>query len=167
MTETVKLKKNYVKFGKLQIHEINLHSSNKLMVCYLTGSPLMVKDLKTQIISDDLASIIIGIIDTLPKNEISTNKVNRLSEKERNIFNRLISLSGLAKDIKYKQKPITIQDMINRFEIVQGSIIAGNDSRETINEAIALIKQLSMADKINPKDASLLLEELNNINTVK
>lgn len=163
MTETVKLKKNYVKFGKLQIHEINLHSSNKLMVCYLTGSPLMVKDLKTQIISDDLASIIIGIIDTLPKNEISSNKVNRLSEKERNIFNRLISLSGLAKDIKYKQKPVTIQDMIERFEIVQGSIIAGNDSRETINEAITLIKQLSMADKIKPEDASLLLEELNNI----
>lgn len=155
-----KLKKNYREFGKLQINELQLHNSNKLMVSYLTASPLMDKELKTQIISDELTSILISIIDTLPKNEVSITKVNRLSEKERNIFNKLMLRSGLSKDLKYKQKPRTVQDMIERFEIVQGSIVAGNDSQEVINEAIELIKLLHLSGKIETEDATTLLNEL-------
>jgi hypothetical protein len=161
MTEIVKLKKNYVRFGKFQINEHALHTTNKLMVSYLTGSPIMTKELRTQVLSDELASIIINIIDTLPNNEVDIKKVNRLSEKERNIFNKLIMGSGLAKDLKYKAKPRTIQEMVERFEIVQGSINAGNDSQVVINEAIELVKTLSVAGKISATDASELLGELN------
>lgn len=157
-----KVKKNYKAFGKLQIHEINLHSHNKLMVSYLTGSPIMDKELKTQIVSDELASIIINIIDTLPHNEIDIKKVNRLSDKERTIFNKLILRSGLAKDINYKAKPRTVQDMVDRFEILQGSVIAGNNSQEVINEAIELIKLLSLAGKIDSGSAVELIQDLNN-----
>lgn len=162
MTDNKKLKKNYKEFGKLQINELQLHNSNKLMVSYLTGSPVMDKELKTKTISDDLVSIIIGILDTLPKNEIDIKKVNRLSEKERNTFNKLMFRSGLAKDLKYKARPRTIQDMIDRFEILQGSIVAGNDSQEVINEAIELVKLLHTADKINTEDATELIKNLNN-----
>lgn len=162
MFEVKKLKKHYIEFGKLQINETQLHTNNKLMISYISGSPVMNKDLRTQIISDDLASILIGIIDTLPQNEIDVKKVNRLSAKERKIFNSLIHLSGLARDLKYKQKPITVQDMVDRFEIVQGSIIAGNDSQEVINEAIELIKDLRLAGRIPADKAVELLEELKN-----
>lgn len=162
MFEVKKLKKHYIEFGKLQINETQLHTNNKLMVSYISGSPVMNKDLRTQIISDDLASILICIIDTLPQNEIDVKKVNRLSAKERKIFNSLIHLSGLARDLKYKQKPITVQDMVDRFEIVQGSIIAGNDSQEVINEAIELIKDLRLAGRIPADKAAELLEELKN-----
>jgi hypothetical protein len=156
----VETKRNYKAFGKLQINELELHSKNKLMVCYLTKSPVMDKELKTQIISEELASIIIGIIDTLPDNEIDIRKVNRLSEKERNIFNKLILRSGLAKDLKYKEKPRTIQDMVERFEILQGSLMAGNDSPEVIKEAIDLIKLLNTAGKINTEDALELIKSI-------
>lgn len=162
MTEYKKLKKNYREFGKVQINELQLHTNNKLMVCYLTGSPIMDKELRTQIISDELASIIINIIDTLPKNEIDIKKINRLSEKERNVFNKLILRSGLSKDLKYKQTPRTIQDLIDRFEIVQGSIIAGNNSLDVIKEAMDLIKLLHTAGKISSEDATELLKELKN-----
>lgn len=154
------LKRNYKAFGKLQINELELHSKNKLMVSYLSKSPIMDKELKTQIISEDLSSIIIGILDTLPNNEIDIRKVNRLSEKERNIFNKLIFRSGLSKDLKYKQKPRTIQDMVERFEILQGSLEAGNDSPEVIKEAIDLIKLLNTAGKINSEDALELIKSI-------
>lgn len=162
MFEVKKLKKHYVEFGKLQINETQLHTSNKLMISYISGSPVMNKDLRTQIISDDFSSIIISILDTLPKNEIDIKRVNRLSAKERKIFNSLIHLSGLARDLKYKQKPITVQDMVDRFEIVQGSIIAGNDSKEVIDEAIELLRDLKLAGKIQADVAAELLEELKN-----
>lgn len=162
MFEVKKLKKHYVEFGKLQINETQLHTNNKLMVSYISGSPVMNKDLRTQNISEDFSSIIISILDTLPKNEIDIKRVNRLSAKERKIFNSLIHLSGLARDLKYKQKPITVQDMVDRFEIVQGSIIAGNDSKEVIDEAIELIKDLRLAGRIQADVASELLEELKN-----
>jgi hypothetical protein len=55
-TKKIVLKKNYKEFGKLQINELHLHNSNKLMVSYLSGSPIMDKELKTQIISDELSS---------------------------------------------------------------------------------------------------------------
>ncbi len=162
MFEVKKLKKHYVEFGKLQINETQLHTNNKLMISYISGSPVMNKDLRTQNISDDFSSIIISILDTLPKNEIDIKRVNRLSSKERKIFNSLIHLSGLARDLKYKQKPITVQDMVDRFEIVQGSIIAGNDSKEVIDEAIELLRDLKLAGKIQADVAAELLEELKN-----
>lgn len=161
MFEVKKLKKHYVEFGKLQINETQLHTNNKLMVSYISGSPVMNKALKTQTITDDLASILIGIIDTLPNNEVDIKRVNRLGNKEREIFNTLIHLSGLARELKYKQRPRTVQDMVDRFEIVQGSIIAGNNSQEVINEAIELIKDLRLAGRIKPDVALELLEELN------
>lgn len=158
MMENKKLKKNNVEFGKFQINEIELHAHNKLMVSYLSGSPFM--PIKSQKISDELASIIIEIIDTKGKNEVDIKKVNRLSEKERNIFSTLVIKAGLSKDIKYKETPLTVDDMIARFELLQGAIIAGNNSPIIVEEVVNLIKMLNLAGKINDIDSLELLNEL-------
>ena len=50
--------------------------------------------------------------------------------------------------------------MVERFEILQGSLVAGNDSPEVIKEAIDLIKLLNTAGKINTEDALELIKSI-------
>lgn len=156
-----KLKRNYKKFGNLQINELQLFSNNKLMVSLLTGSPCVY--IKSQKVSDELQSIIISILDGLgsESNEVDNKKIAKLSDHERALFKNLMYRSGLSKDVKYKDKPRTISDMIERLKVLQGSIVAGNDSQIIINEAIELVKTLALVGKISPDDALELLQSLN------
>ena len=149
------LKKNYVKFGILQIHHRDIYD-NKLKVLYLSGSPF--PKVRSQMVSDDLQSLIVDIIETNAENEIDNTTVQKLTNRERDIFHTLIKSSGLQQKLKYKYKPRSIDDVKKRFEVVQGSIEAGNDSKEVIDEALDLVKILMLAGKIDPEEGKDLLK---------
>jgi hypothetical protein len=131
------------------------------MLSYKTGSPFT--KIKTMKISDDLQSLLIDIVETEGKNEINENTLGRLNDKERELFKLLLNVSGLTKDLKYRHKPRTIQQVVQRFQLLQGSIDAGNDSQIVINEALDLIKILVMAGKIEASDADDIIKEFSNI----
>jgi hypothetical protein len=154
------LKKNYSLFGILQINVVKLYD-NILMLSYKTGSPFT--KIKTQKISDDLQSLLIDIVETEAKNEINENTAGRLSDKERMLFKDLLNVSGLTKDLKYKQKPRTIQQVVERFKLLQGSVDAGNDSRVVINEAIELLKILVLAGKVEAQEADNIIKDFETI----
>lgn len=152
----IKLRKNYKKFGNLQINLVDLYDG-KLKVLYITSSPY--PKAKTQTVSDDLQSLLIDIIDTEGTNEINRTIVGRLSEKERNLFHMLLKDSGLVKDLKYKTQPRTIAETVERFKVLQGSILAGNDNQEVINECINVIKILVVAGKLDAREANDIITE--------
>ena len=148
------LKKNYTTFGILQIHHSDLYDG-KLKVLYLTGSPF--PKVKSQKVSPDLQSLLLDLIETNFENEIDDQTVQRLSERERNIFHTLLKGSGLQQRLKYTLKPRTIADIQTRFELLQGSIEAGNDSKDVINEAIDLLKLLMLAGKVNADEGNEII----------
>ncbi len=141
----VYLRKNYKLFGKLQLHNGHLFN-NKLMVYYATGSPF--QKLKTKTISNDLATILLDILDTEGKNEINQSIVGRLSDEERVIFKMLMDMSGLTQQMKYTHRPRTIDEVIARFKILQGSIDAGGDNELIVDELESLVKILKLAGRI-------------------
>lgn len=158
MSDKVFLKRNNKRFGKLQINVSELYK-NKLMVAYVSGSPF--QKIKTKTISEDLASILIDIIETEGKNEINEDILGRLSSEERDIFSTIIDYSGLRSYLRLKNKPRTINQCIARFQVLQGSIEAGNDSIEVIKEAVELLKILVLANKIDKEEADTIIESLN------
>ena len=158
MSNKVFLKRNNKRFGKLQINITELYK-NKLMIAYISGSPFQKS--KTKKITEDLASLLIDIIETEGKNEINEDTLGRLSSEERDIFNTIIDYSGLRSFLKLKDKPRTINQCIARFQVLQGSIEAGNDNKEVLKEAIELLKILVLANKIDKEEADSIIESLN------
>ncbi len=71
--------------------------------------------------------------------------------------------SGLTRNMKYKHKPRTINEVIKRFELLQGSIDAGNDSQVVINESIELLKILVIAGKVDADVANEIINSNNEI----
>ena len=158
MNNKVFLKRNNKRFGKLQINITELYK-NKLMIAYISGSPF--QKIKTKKITDDLSGLLIDIIETEGKNEINEDTLGRLSSEERDIFNTIIDYSGLRSFLKLKDKPRTINQCIARFQVLQGSIEAGNDNKEVLKEAIELLKILVLANKIDKEEADSIIESLN------
>ena len=154
----VNLRRGYKKIGNLQVHHADLYEG-KLKVLYISSFPC--PKLKTQRITEDLQTLIIDLVETEGNNEINRTIVGRLSDKEREIFNNFLKCSGMITNIKYKIKPRTIQE---RFQILQGSIIAGNDNKESIAECIDLINILTVAGKIDQQDATEILDEFKRLN---
>lgn len=156
--ETVLIRRNYKRFGKLQINLTELYS-NKLMVSYATGSPF--KKIPTQNISQDFSTILTDMLENNGNNEVNEDILGRMSAKERDTFKIILDSSGLrGKAIKIRDKPRTINQMIARLEVIQGSVLAGGDAPELYKEAIDLIKVLTMADKIDREEADTVISDL-------
>ena len=89
---------NYKEFGKFILNTKLLYS-NVLYVKYRTNGP--VKVLKRTVISNDLKDVIVNLYDT---NEINYQLCYKLSEAEKELFDKLIVRAGLNVQLKYKRE---------------------------------------------------------------
>jgi hypothetical protein len=160
-TEKTLIRRGYRRFGSLQISIDNLYNNKKLMVSLVTGSPCTT--IKNQKISDDLATILIDLLEQNGKNEIDENIMGRLSSSERDLLKSVLDRSGLRRILKIKAKPRTISQVVTRFEMLQGSIEAGNTAKEIIKEAVELLTILQAAGKISKEEADDFVDILNSI----
>lgn len=159
--EKTLIRRGYRRFGALQISIDNLYNNKKLMVSLVTGSPC--KTIKNQKISDDLATILIDIMEQNGRNEVDENLMARLSSAERDLFKAILDRSGLRKILKIKDKPRTINQVVTRFEMLQGSIEAGNVAKEILAEAVDLLSILQAANKISKEEGDEFIEILNSV----
>jgi hypothetical protein len=160
-TEKTLIRKGYARFGALQISIDQLYNNKKLMIYLVTGSPCTT--IKNQKISDDLATILIDLLEHYGKNEVDENLLGRLSSAERDLYKSILDRSGLRKYLKMKDKPRTIKQVITRFELLQGSIEAGNTAKEIIQEALQLVTILQAADKMTREESDEFAEILNSV----
>ena len=149
------IKKNYKKFYKLQINVMKL-LDNKLMVLYETGSPFS-RYIKTRTISPEFASVLLNLIDT---NELNYEMIKRLTEEEKKLFNIIMTQSGAKTELKYKEPELTEEDLLKRFELLQGSIQAGNNSNEVLKEGIDILKRLNKIGRIDDEQLNEILNSL-------
>jgi len=155
------IRKGYTRFGALQISIEQLYNNKKLMVYLVTGSPC--KTIKNQKISDDLATILIDLLEHYGKNEVDENLLGRLSTHERDLYKSILDRSCLRKFLKIKDKPRTINQVVTRFEVLQGAIEAGNTAKEVIQEALQLVTILQAANKMTREESDEFVEILNSV----
>jgi len=148
----------FIPFGKFVLNIDRLNRENILLIKYpKNNGPTLIK--RTSI-TDDFKNLINDLLDT---NIINTDLQKELNEKEQDLFHSLLKKAGLDLQLNYKRISKTVEDYKNRFEILRGALIAGNNSDDIINELKDIILLLSnkSVNVISETDAKMLIDCLN------
>ena len=145
----------YIEFGKFCISIADLNN-DVLRVKYQT-TMVDVPNFKNKI-SSDFVDFLNNFIET---QKISERQLEKLSKEEQKIFRNLINKSGL--NVKYKVKDYKTDDETeeeNRFNLVKGQYMAGNDNPRVKDELRKFIIKFMMENKINKKEGQEILFQL-------
>ena len=147
------IERRYSSFGKYIINHYQLNN-NKIIIKCKTLSP--VPQLKQTVVSDDLKRLLIDLLDT---SELNIDLQKKIEIKEVELLELLLKLSGLQSKLQYKRYKCSIDDYVNRFEVLRGGLLAGNESPELKTELIDIIKLLNNKNinKISDEDAKDLI----------
>jgi len=145
----------YIEFGKycLSIPHLN----NGILKVKYQKTMVDVPNLKNNI-SVDFIDFIENFIDT---QKINDRQLEKLSKEEQKLFKKLINKSGL--DVKYKVKDYKDENDMkeeDRFNLVKGQYIAGNDNPRIKEELRKFIIKFMMEGKINKKEGQDILFQL-------
>ena len=81
-------------------------------------------------VSDSLVEIIMKLCSNEMPNK---NLINNLSTSEKHIFNTLIHIAHLHKEVEHS-KDITINHLKERINLIEGEIQSGNNNPELLHE---------------------------------
>jgi len=121
--------KSYVPFGKYVLNRRRLND-NKLMVRTVKGGAI--SGIPTLSISPVLGGIIKKMVGgALP----SYNEMSNLSEEEQNTLYKIFKISEVDNaDLLPAPNKTKEEEEMNRFQILKGQVLAGNDNKELIKE---------------------------------
>jgi hypothetical protein len=111
-----------------------------------------------QKISDDMSDFIEDLVDT---GKINERNLKKLNAPEKRLFSKLINQSGLYGKFKIrtlKNPDDKIEE--DRFELVKGEFIAGNDNPAIVKELKHLIIKFMTEGRIPKNQAHELLFQL-------
>ena len=151
---------NYFQFGIMTcINRVKLNNNIILLKYVKNLGPI--NNFKQTKITNELKYFIIDILDT---NKINVDTQKKLSNSDIVIFEKLLHATKMTSQLKYTKYISTIEDHIQRFNLLRSAISAGNQAVEIKNELIDLITLLSspLINKINKSDANefiLMLSE--------
>lgn len=148
---------SYVEFGKFVIHKKKLYDNILILKYKQSKGP--VPTLKQQVITVPLATLLLNLIDT---EDINYELVRDLDDKDRLLFENILKRADLIDILKYdKTKSLTTDaDLITKFEVLKGEVLAGNDNLDIRKDLRDVIKALTQKGKINKNDALELFHEL-------
>ncbi len=141
----------YKQFGNKCIH-IQQLKKNILNIKYLNGQPVPKYPIK---ISEDLRDFIDDVIE---EGKINDKLYSKLSSNDQEIFASAASKCGFDKFIKIKTNMDKVE--LDRFNLLRGSIAAGNDNKDMIKELKNLVIKFLEDGRIKVKDAKDILLNL-------
>ncbi len=144
---------HYVEFGKFIIH-MDFLNANIFLVKYKSYAPTKLKRRK---VSDLFVSILQDVINN---KSINYELISNLKETEKDLFNSLMKSSGVDKVLKYNAKKTedNAEKLKNKFNIIRGSIIAGNDNPENKEDLIIIVKKLYQLKEIDNEKMNNILD---------
>lgn len=147
----------YIEFGKL-ILQTKYLEENKLLVKYKNCKG-PVPNFKQMNISDSLRILIQNLIDT---KQINYELIQDCKQNERDLFEQLLKKADLITVLKYKrvETKVTDEDLIQKFNVLQGELMAGSDAPAIKKELKAITEQLIAKGKITEADGKELISEL-------
>lgn len=146
----------YVEFGKLALSKKHLNKGQLSVRSLKSGQQNPA--IPTCEVSEDFVDILENFLQTEKLNERALKK---LDQKEKKLFSTLLNKSGLYG--KYKMKVAKTDDEVaeeERFNLVKGEIIAGNDNPEIVKELKRFLMKFVMEGRIPKREAHELLFQL-------
>lgn len=147
---------SYIEFGKFALSKNHLNKGQLCVRSIKNGN--YNPSLPTCEISEDFVDILENFLQTEKLNERALKK---LDKKEKNLFSTLLNKSGLYG--KYKIKVAKSEEEIEeeeRFNLVKGEIIAGNDNPEIVKELKRFLMKFVLEGRIPKREAHELLFQL-------
>jgi hypothetical protein len=97
---------------------------------------------------------------TLVKRNKPTNtEINNLSSNEKQLYDRLIYLSGLHKQLDHQSHNKTIDELKNKMKLIEGEINAGNNSPLLLKELYVICHSLHNFGLLHKKDMNEYLKQ--------
>jgi hypothetical protein len=127
----------YIEFGNVLLNLKKLHHFNLLVI--KTPRKASVDGFPVQKVSETFVNIIFNIIH---KKDPSFSDLNKLSEQEKDLYDVLISTSGLKKKL-YNTHEKTIEKLKRRLKLLESEVEIGNNNPSILEEIIKILKQLN------------------------
>lgn len=148
---------SYKPFGRFVINRQLLVDENVVLVKY-PQSHAPVAQFRRRIVSPQLSSFLVDLVDTGQMNVELQKSIEDESELE--YLEKLLKKSLIIDQLGYKRYVYSLMDYIEKFQMLHGSLIAGNNSPEVKSQFTDIVNLLSnkMVRKIKQEDAKFLLE---------
>jgi hypothetical protein len=155
----VKKQPAYKTFGKYVIHMGHLLDKNVANFKYPSlGS---IPSIKPMTISEDYKEF---IMDTLENGKPNERNFNKLEDEEQRHFERVVLGAGLIDVFKLKRNHTERERKeAERFNLLRGEILAGNNSESVSKELRSLIVRFMNEGRIHQREGTTMLMELSSI----
>ena len=144
----------YKTFGKHLIHYPSLRDDYKLSIKYPSRSKNVGK---VKVVSPEYREL---LMDMLERGVLSDRMYDKLVNEEKEHFNQAVKASGLMETIKLKPIHEDKKDLVERFKVLRGQFIAGNNAPTLIKELRSVILHFMEKGQIQKQDGYDLLKEL-------
>jgi len=144
----------YKTFGKHLIHYPSLRDDFKLSIKYPSRSKNVGK---VKVVSPEYREL---LMDMLERGVLSDRMYDKLVNEEKEHFNQAVKASGLMETIKLKPIDEDKKDLVERFRVLRGQFIAGNNAPTLIKELRSVILHFMEKGQIQKQDGYDLLKEL-------
>lgn len=151
--------KPYVPFGRFVLHRYDLDSGKLNMK---TPKGAVIKEIPSQKISQGLAKI----FQSLGKGILPDyDKVNGLKDEDKEVLHKVVTHSRLTDKVSVPTPKSKTEEeqMADRFDILKGEIVAGNDNPKIVKELKVLLMKLINTGRIPRREAHEILTDLASI----
>lgn len=146
----------YRTFGKYVIHM--KHLKGKGVANFKYPSLGSIPSIKPKPITEEYREFIIDVLETGKPNE---RQFRRLSEDEREHFERVCSGAGLLEHFRMKRTgDDEDKERVDRFNILRGEVLAGNNNENVIKELRGLVVRFINEGRITRQEGTNMLMEL-------
>jgi hypothetical protein len=154
--EGLKAPANYKEFGKFMINNKFLAKNIFLLKYKKSYAPTKIKKQK---VSDEFVDVITYVLDT---KKINYDLIKKLNDYEYDLFNELMIYSFLKPVLKYNPSlgRETVDDVVERFEILKGQLEANNTNRKVMKECVEVLGKLLKYGKITEEIYKEILEDI-------
>jgi len=139
----------YLAFGKYQI-DLKKLKGGKLQ--FRSKKGYFVKGLENKNLTTNMRNIIDKFISG---QNIDYEDVNNLNDDEKNYLSQIAEKCDINDRLRIPSPKLTeIQSDINKFNVLRGQLMAGNDNIEMVKEFKVLLLKLSNTGHIDKKEAN-------------
>jgi hypothetical protein len=146
------------RYGRIGNHIIKLAPLEKNILTINTPNGWAVKGFPSRTISSNLVKVIKEMVgEGLPK----YSSIEDLTEDEKDFLNKVARITKIEDRVNVKTPSKTDLDkLVNRFEILKGEIVAGNNNNELVKEFKKIIITLSNEGMLPKGQAREILMDL-------
>jgi len=149
----------FIPFGRYLLSLKQLQK-NRFMLRTKAKNPIL--SFKTILLTKKTKAIVQNL---LRQNPISYEDIDALDEEEKEQIDTIVSKTEITDRLKIPNtKKTRLERDLNKFNVLRGSIISGNNSTELLKDFRLLLLKLSNSGYISKKETSEVLMEMLKLN---